>query len=204
MMDMQSVPTRGEMAAVADQLEGFRVTNLLAPNSEYFIEIIGAQRSGEGCLPNELGLAAEDFSTLVDRHFPGIRNFPPPTQEACEKGDLRQQLLEMRREEWQDIRDLLLQHRRGADRSEIWMAEIVSAGCLGNNHLWRDLGLPSRESLRRLMAENFPELEVRNDRDMRWKKFLYKQLCEQEGHYLCRSPSCDTCPTYEECFGDES
>ena len=34
---------------------------------------------------------------------------------------------------------------------------------------------------------NFPQLARRNTQDMRWKKFLYKQLCEQDGGYVCRS-----------------
>ena len=116
---------------------------------------------------------------------------------------LRQQLLELRRDEWQEIRDLLLNSRRGEDTAEIWLTNIIAAGCLGGNHLWRDLGLPSRAALRDMLLHNFPVIALRNDRDMRWKKFFYKQLCEQQGGYVCRSPSCDQCPTYQDCFGDE-
>jgi nitrogen fixation protein NifQ len=83
------------------------------------------------------------------------------------------------------------------------MAGILVAACLGNDHLWQDLGLWSRRELSELMQRNFPELAARNDRDMKWKKFLYKQLCETEGIYTCRAPSCQECSDYEECFGPE-
>jgi nitrogen fixation protein NifQ len=46
-------------------------------------------------------------------------------------------------------------------------------------------------------------LKARNDRDMKWKRFFYKQLCNQEGVYTCRSPSCEVCADYVRCFGPE-
>jgi nitrogen fixation protein NifQ len=49
----------------------------------------------------------------------------------------------------------------------------------------------------------FPALAARNDRDMKWKKFLYKQLCEREEIFICRSPSCAVCSDQRLCFGPE-
>ena len=83
------------------------------------------------------------------------------------------------------------------------MAEIVTTACMGGDHLWQDLGLHSREYLSRLMTENFPSLAAKNVHDMKWKKFLYKQLCEKEGINTCRSPSCEYCVDYLSCFGPE-
>jgi len=175
------------------------------PNTEFFMEIIGAQRWGKNCLPTHLGLEDAQYEKLIQRYFSGIKNLLPRNNETDdENGQLRQQLLELRREEWQELRELLLAHRRDEDISEEWLASIIAAACLGSSHLWRDLGLSSRDNLKNLLFSNFPKLAMRNDKDMRWKKFLYKQLCEQGGHYVCRAPSCDVCPTYDECFGDES
>lgn len=81
------------------------------------------------------------------------------------------------------------------------MADIVSAGCQGSDHLWQDLGLWNRAELTALMRDSFAPLAARNDKDMKWKKFLYRQLCAAEGLYICRSPSCETCVDYRECFG---
>ena len=84
-----------------------------------------------------------------------------------------------------------------------WIVSILVAGCLGEDHLWQDLGLWSRQDLSGLIAYNFPQIKAANDKDMKWKKFLYKQLCEAEGIYVCRAPSCDVCVDYPRCFGPE-
>ena len=84
-----------------------------------------------------------------------------------------------------------------------WITTIVVNGCMGNDHLWQDLGLWSRQELSTLMQRNFPSLAAQNDRDMKWKKFIYKQLCLQEGIYTCRAPSCEVCVDYQQCFGSE-
>ena len=54
-----------------------------------------------------------------------------------------------------------------------------------------------------LLQYNFPTLAAKNTHDMKWKKFLYKQLCEAEGLFLCRAPSCQVCADYGQCYGSE-
>ena len=81
------------------------------------------------------------------------------------------------------------------------MAHVVAAGCMSADHLWHDLGLWSRTDLTGLMRRNFPALAALNARDMKWKRFLYKRLCEAEGIYSCRAPSCEACTDYAACFG---
>jgi nitrogen fixation protein NifQ len=107
-------------------------------------------------------------------------------------------------EEREELIRLLRLHRAEQDESELWISEIVAAGCMARDHLWHDLGLWSRRELSALMTRNFPTLAAKNDRDMKWKKFLYKQLCQQEGIYLCRAPACELCVDYAHCFGPES
>jgi nitrogen fixation protein NifQ len=142
-----------------------------------------------------LGLSPEAFSGLLLRHFP-----------------LSGPLFELDSEKWpdearvaerQDLIDLMVEHRAGLDESEHWVAHIVAAACMGGNHLWQDLGLWNRTDLSRLFTENFPALAAKNVRDMKWKKFLYKQLCQREGVHVCRSPSCEVCVDYANCFGPE-
>jgi nitrogen fixation protein NifQ len=74
---------------------------------------------------------------------------------------------------------------------------------MGMDHLWQDLGVWSRKELSELLQRNFPTLAAKNTQDMKWKKFLYKQLCEQQGIHICRAPSCDVCVDYSKCFGAE-
>lgn len=117
--------------------------------------------------------------------------------------DLRQELLTIRRDEWVDLRELLVKNRSHKAATEMWMAEIVAAACLGGDHLWRDLGLPNRQALSVLLDNNFHPLAKDNTKDMKWKKFFYKKLCEQDGGYVCRAPSCEQCKAYDDCFGLE-
>lgn len=164
-----------------------------SPNDELFAQMIASQIDGIGALPPGLGLAEQDFSALLARHFPGvelvIRN-----QERAE---------DPRAPERDDVLALLLEHRAYRDSSESWMAEIVTAACMASDHLWQDLGLRSRDYLGKLMTQNFPSLAARNVHDMKWKKFIYKQLCEKEGINACRAPSCEYCADYLNCFGPE-
>ncbi|MFC3608329.1 nitrogen fixation protein NifQ [Stutzerimonas tarimensis] len=169
-------------------------------NAAWLGEILQAQRQGRTCLPLLLGLSQEEFDSRVGPLACTSTALAPDR----EKDVLRQELLDLRRDEWSELRALLLAGRAGNDPDEAVMASVVSAACLGGDHLWRDLGLPSRLELHALLTHNFPLLASRNLNNMRWKKFFYKQLCEQDGGYVCRSPSCEQCPTYHDCFGEES
>ena len=75
--------------------------------------------------------------------------------------------------------------------------------CLRDNHLWQDLRLANREELSLLLKKHFKTLFDKNTADMKWKKFFYKQICESEGFYLCKSPSCGVCVDYAKCFSPE-
>lgn len=35
---------------------------------------------------------------------------------------------------------------------------------------------------------------------MKWKKFFYRQLCEQAEVLICKSPNCAVCSDYSLCF----
>lgn len=161
-------------------------------NDDLFARMLVSHLLGMGALPHGLGLARADFAALLARHFPRYRL--PAGLEMAEAS---------RQAEREELLTLLEEHCAGRDESEHWVAGIVTAACMGGDHLWQDLGLWSRVDLSRLMTQNFPALAARNTRDMKWKKFLYKQLCDREGVQVCRSPSCEVCADYAECFGPE-
>ena len=162
------------------------------PVEETLARILTSWSLGFGAMPAWLGLGEYRFRELMRRHFP---EFDP-----CEISNPRRSLDLQREEEMLDLRELLMENRTLGTESEAWMADIVIAGCLGNDHLWQDLGLWSRSDLSKLMLENFEPLARCNDKDMKWKKFLYKKLCETEGIYTCRAPSCEQCDDFENCF----
>jgi nitrogen fixation protein NifQ len=162
-------------------------------NDDIFAQIISSQMCGVGALPPCLGLEEKEFAALLTSHFPkAVLVIRCP-------GDMD----DPRAPERDDVLGLLLEHCANRNMSEQWMAEIVSNACMGNDHLWQDLGLRSRDQLSHLMKQNFPSLAAKNVHDMKWKKFLYKQLCEQTGLNLCRAPSCEYCADYLNCFGPE-
>ncbi len=157
--------------------------------------MIASWQSGIGALPEMMGLQEDQYLGLFEFHFPGF-------EVDCLSGsELRSDPVRM--DECEEVKQLLLTHRKGESDSETWMAELVALACQGQDHLWQDMGLWSRKDLSELLLRNYPALATRNDKDMKWKKFIYKQLCITEGIYTCRSPSCEVCAEYNECFGPE-
>jgi len=152
-------------------------------------------KSGESVLGGWMGLTAPHFKDLMRRHFPGLK---PPL--GVRK---KTQRMTLRSLEWEDLQKLLLSHRAGHRITERYIADIVCSACLGLDHLWQDLGLLNRHQLSLLMEQNFPTLAQQNNKGMKWKKFLYKQLCNSKGAYVCRAPSCEECLEYDICFGPE-
>lgn len=135
-----------------------------------------------------LGLAPEAAQELALRHaITGADADLPPA-------------LRHRADEVDDVRALLLEFAQG--EAAAWLAGAVAVACLGDNHLWQDLGLTSRAALSQLLGTYFPALVARNRGDMKWKKFLYKELCDR-AQVLCRAPSCAVCSDYAFCFGPE-
>lgn len=106
-------------------------------------------------------------------------------------------------DEFTDLAALLLDGRGAADESTHWLAWAIATAAMAPDHLWQDMGLPSRGVLNQLLKEHFTTLYVQNVGDMKWKKFFYRQLCEREQVAICRSPSCATCSDYVHCFGPE-
>jgi nitrogen fixation protein NifQ len=165
------------------------------PIEETLARMLSSWFMGLGGMPNFLGLSENDFQSMMEFHFPSykIDNIYNPRKNIDSK----------RLDETEDLHILLMKNRSLDTPSNRWMVDIVAAGCMGSDHLWQDLGLWNRNDLSKLMLDNFNSLAVRNDKNMKWKKFLYKQLCETEGIYTCRAPSCEVCKDYHNCFGSE-
>jgi nitrogen fixation protein NifQ len=170
-------------------------------NDEAFAAMISTRAAGGGALPPWLGLEPAAFRCLLRLHFPTLES-RSLTELVSSPGQVSGSA-DPRSEEHADLIQLLLMHKAGDSPSEVWMAHVVATGCMGSDHLWEDLGLRARSQLTDLMRRNFPSLAARNVKDMKWKRFLYKQLCDAEGIYTCRSPSCELCADYHVCFGPE-
>lgn len=144
------------------------------------------------------------FRRLADTYAPGLdcRNNQDEHNENGEMPAPHRFAID----EFDDLVDLLLEHRARPARPDEdagGLAYVVATAAMGDNHLWQDLGLPSRDVLSRLLRENFPTLAALNTRDMKWKKFFYRQLCERAGVMICKSPNCAECCDFRACFGPE-
>ncbi|TRW90695.1 nitrogen fixation protein NifQ [Candidatus Methylobacter oryzae] len=167
----------------------------LSPNHEWLACMIASWCAGQGVLPDFMGLESGQFSQLKNHLFPGIGI--PDQAASGSKPDFSRML------EKDDLINLLKSSSQADIAETDWIIGILVAGSLGSDHLWQDLGLWSRSQLSAMLQYNFPELAAKNTKDMKWKKFLYKQLCEAEGLYLCRVPSCEVCTDYAKCYGSE-
>ncbi len=168
----------------------------LSPNTEWLCRMLSSWSVGLGALPDGLGLGPDDFGRMVKSFF---RSLAIPLEAPSGRQADYSRMLEK-----DDLIRYIKTRAAYPERDETrWIAAILVAGCLGEDHLWQDLGLWSRQDLSELIAYNFPQIKAANVKDMKWKKFLYKQLCESEGIYVCRAPSCDICVDYPRCFGPE-
>jgi nitrogen fixation protein NifQ len=157
--------------------------------------ILAVAAMEEGAMAARAGLAASDLGSLMAQWFPaasgsGIAWFTPDK-------DIDDDEVAM-------VRDLLLAHRSSEGDVGRWLAAMIARRAMEPNHLWEDLGLRERSELTRLLSRHFAPLAARNTQNMRWKRFLYRALCESDGFVMCTTPVCTECRDFDHCFGDES
>ena len=128
------------------------------------------------------GLSEDRFQKLLDEFFVGM---------ALDNGHADADQTE--NNEFADLLELLLEHRAEASEPAAWLAHAVASAAMGENHLWQDMGLPSRRHLSAFMQSRFGSLAALNGGDMKWKKFFYRQLCLRAQIPLCKSPNCAGC-----------
>jgi len=159
--------------------------------------IAGAPARGDPPSACVRGLAAGELRALLDAFFPALaaRADAAGAPPAAPSGEFT---------EFDDLVRLLDEHAAAPSPESRWVARAVATACAGADHLWQDMGLPSRAVLGALMRESFPALSARNHADMKWKKFLFLQLCEREDVRACTAPSCGVCSDRGSCFGPES
>lgn len=80
------------------------------------------------------------------------------------------------------------------------VAAIVAHACLRPDHLWRDLGLTGRDDVTRMLTRYFPALVERNVDNLRWKKFLARELAFSTGAEPGPAPGCPGCEDFGYCF----
>lgn len=148
-----------------------------------------------GPITERVGLPGWELDTLLARCFPAA----PLGASTCIGGC--DTVID---DETVMVRDLLLAQRSTEGEVGHWLAAMVARRAMEPNHLWEDLGLRERSELSRLLTRHFAPLAIRNTGNMRWKRFFYRMLCEDDGFVMCTTPVCAQCNDFDLCFGEES
>lgn len=154
----------------------------------------------ESCHPAAaLGISDSDLTSLLALYFPDIDltflkqiSFSTAEQPA-ERND--------------DILSIMLSHLpkepdRNKRQTSLWLAHILTTRAALPGHLWVAMGLTERPQLTAAIRRHLPSLAEANNQNMRWKRFLFKQVCELNGGVMCKSPNCGVCSDYAICFAD--
>jgi nitrogen fixation protein NifQ len=164
-------------------------------DAHIFACLLALAATEEGTLGERLGLGCDDLAALVERWFLHMRStlsMSPAPRTGTEDDEIAM------------LRDLLLAHRSTAGDESRWLATMIARRAMEANHLWENLGLRDRSELSRMLARHFAPLAARNTKNMRWKRFFYRTLCEDDGLVMCSTPVCTSCRDFDLCFGDES
>jgi len=83
------------------------------------------------------------------------------------------------------------------------LARILATRAAFPGHLWVAMGLTERSQLTAAIRRHLPSLAKANSQNMRWKRYLYKQVCDLNGGTMCKAPNCGVCSDYSLCFAAE-
>lgn len=157
--------------------------------------ILAVAAMEDDAVAERAGLVAADLTALIEQWFPQARHVVAAwCRQAGQADD----------DETAMVRNLLLANRSTEGEAGRWLAAMIARRSMEPNHLWEDLGLRDRSELSRLLTRHFAPIADRNTKNMRWKRFFYRALCEDDGLVMCSTPVCSNCGDFEICFGDES
>ena len=153
---------------------------------------VAAEEAGAGV---GTGLGSEELADLLHLYFPEIDEI------------IRGHFLQGSVPDPELLGLLLSYLPRDADGwtpvPSLWLARALAARSAIAGHLWQAMGLFSRAELTAAIRRHLPALAAANSEGMRWKRFLFKQLCEQAGGVLCKTPDCRGCSDQSTCFAAE-
>lgn len=87
--------------------------------------------------------------------------------------------------------------------SSLLLARMIAARTARPGHLWVAMGLFERPQLSASIRRLLPSLAAANSQNMRWKRYLFKQVCDLNGGTMCKSPNCGDCSDDAICFPED-
>lgn len=157
--------------------------------------IAAAEFDSGGSLAQGLGISGAQLRCIVVTYFPGAANLLEPF------GFDRESTVA---DDEQCLRRLLLRSRTTPAPISTVFSIIIARRAMRPNHLWQDLGLGNRSELSRLMLRHFAPPALRNNQELKWKKFFYRIICRDDNTRMCVAPCCSECSDFEGCFSEES
>lgn len=147
-----------------------------------------------------LGLANSDIAIVLKRYFPAIDQDFLSQSAIPEIASLP--------EYSEEVLSILLSHvptESGTHDllTSVWLCYILAARAARPGHLWVAMGLFERPQLTDTIRRHLPSLAEANKQNMRWKRYLFKQVCDLNGGVMCKAPNCGVCSDYALCFAEE-
>jgi nitrogen fixation protein NifQ len=150
------------------------------------------------CDPEKaLGLDKGNLTSILTHYFPGAdSSFLEPRSFSATEQPMGHN---------SEVLSVLLSHLPkdpGRDKmhTSVWLAYILAARAALPGHLWVAMGLSERPELTAAIRRHLPSLANANNQNMRWKRYLYKQVCALNGGVMCKAPNCGVCSDYVLCF----
>ena len=175
-------------------------TGVTSEDRQLFACLLAVASQESEPLTCALGLHAETIDLLLADFFPEIEQetlHPKAPSRAASAPEPNADLLK-----------ILLTHvpcdtTGGMHRSAAWLAHIIAARAAQPGHLWVSMGFFERQELTAAIRRHLPTLAAANQQGMRWKRFLFKQVCDLNGGVICKAPNCGVCSDYALCFAPE-
>jgi len=142
-----------------------------------------------------LGLSQGELADLLTRYFPDVAGVTLLRRNIPAANPTDPELLRL-------LGEFLPVDADGTPPApSLWLTQIIAARATQPGHLWLAMGLFTRPELSASISRHLPALAAANHQGMRWKRFLFKLLCDQNGGTLCKAPDCGVCSDYPLCFG---
>lgn len=158
---------------------------------------VAAQESTD--IAAALGLDDCDIDTILERLFPEVERHLVAEHSKQGKKTVS--------DSSSDVLAVLLSYLDVSAQSRhltsFWLVRILAARTALPGHLWVAMGLTERPQLTAAIQRHLPSLAEANNQNMRWKRYLYKQVCDLNGGVMCKSPNCGVCSDYHLCFAVE-
>lgn len=173
---------------------------IASEDRQMFACLLAAASQEAQPLSGALGLSKENIDALLIKFFPaaGPDDLQPKTQDDPTPVQ----------EPNQDLLKILLAHvprdtSGSMHQPAAWLARVIAARAALPGHLWMAMGFFERQELTAAIGRHLPSLAVANQQGMRWKRFLFKQVCDATGGTLCKTPNCGVCSDYALCFAPD-